>query len=252
MVSVRRIAIALGMVLAPFVAAAAFFWLRAAYTPWNLNRGLLVVIGVCAFCAAVPRLRRFSALPPTTASIGFVLFTLHLLSRYPGGARDLFRSTLDVFVLAALAFAVAGRSRLLRPVMAVVTATVLTILLIVVPLLVVLPFDDHWLPATWSDLRHLHPLAAGEVCRGVLLLDPRLHHYAYAHVLQATENFRGEHRPMVLLRGDFRQGDEWLPPPAIARMLVDDRDPSLQHCERAGRHPVWPLPQEKVGETLPY
>jgi hypothetical protein len=256
MVSVRRIAIAVAAVAGPFVLAAVVFWIREEFAgrlEWTFRPEHVgyFAVAICAVCAIVPRLRRFTAPALAAVSVLFILIFLHLLSRFARNATpDLSRAVRDVFVLAALASAVAGRAHLLRPVVRVLTAILLTILLTIVPLLVVIPYGDSWAPPTWGDLGHLRPVDPAQLCRGVTLFHPSLKNDAYARIGQITVNFRGEHRPMVLLLGQYRERNEWLPPEALARMLVDDRDPHRRPCEGAGRHPVWPRAAETVGDQL--
>lgn len=177
---------------------------------------------------------------------------LRMFARFDPRPLEIADALRAIVALAAVAWLVGRRAPLLRSMVAIVTMTVLAILLLFVPLLVVIPFGVHWLPPSWNDARHLHPLQAANLCRGVTLFDPKIHGFAYASILRITRNFRGEHRPMILLEREFAEGREWLPAEVLTRLLVDDRDPALRTCEPPERHPTRPKAGESVRDRLPF
>jgi hypothetical protein len=257
MVSVRRIAIAVGLVVAAVGATLGSVMAARALREdpncfWDDDHAITCAVWLFLLVAAIPRLRRFTAVVIAAACAVFVILILQVLGRYAPGPREIGHVAREIFVLAALAGALAGRAPLLRRSIAIVTATIVFFLLMLLPFLVVMTFGWDWTPPTWNDARHLHPLRHVYICRGVTLFDPTFHNFSYAHVGKVTSNFRGEHRPMLLLVGELREGSQWLPPEALTRMQVDDRDPALHPCEARGRHPLWPLPGETIAERLPF
>lgn len=254
MVSVRRIAIAVGSVVAAFalavLAVAPYEHYREHGINWYTDEPLKPVVAILVVMAIVPRWRRHLGVATAIATAALLLALVHVLGAFsPRATQELFDVLAAVFLMAALAAFTRGRLPLAAP-LAVVTTMVLAIAIPLLVLLFMMPFGDAWNPPTWND-GHLHPLRAPELCRGVTLFDAR-HGLPYVSVGILTSNFRGEHRPMVFLRGEFRDGNEWVPPDALASMLVDDRDPALHPCEGAGRHPIWPRSSEPVHDRLRY
>jgi peptidoglycan/LPS O-acetylase OafA/YrhL len=249
MVSVRRIAIAVGAVVLPAAAVIAALALHE-HEDWFYrdDHAVSCVAGLLLLFGIVRRLRRYTPAIVTAFSVVFFILVFRMFEYWDPRSSEIARVLLEIVALAAVAWAVAGRPPLLRRLVGVVTVTVLTILLILVPFLAVMPLGNHWTPPSWNDPRHLRRLRPSQLCRGVTLFDPAIHSDAHAFIVRSTRNFRGEHRPMVLLVGEFTRGFEWLPPDALTHMLVDDRDPALDPCERAGRHPVWPRSDEPVRE----
>lgn len=256
MISVRRIAIAVGTVVAAFgllvLAIAAHEHCVRYGIDWYNDKPLIPFVAILAMIAIVPRWRRHLGAASAVAAAALLLIVVHFLETFPfHPAPKLFDSFATIFLLAALAALTRGRLPMVAP-LAVVTATVLALAVPILVFLICVPFDAQWVPPTWDDPQHLHPLSASELCRGVTLFNVMPRYATYFSIDRLTSNFRGEHRPMVLLRGHFRDEIEWVPPEALAHTLVDDRDPALHPCERAGRHPMSPRADEPVHDQLTF